>query len=147
VKYSQANMGRIFVIRLEDGEILHEVLERFARENDVVAAVLVMLGGADSDSRFVVGPEDARSRPVVPLEHVLTHVHEAMGTGTIFPDKKGIPTLHMHVSAGRLDRAVTGCVRKGVRIWEVAEVILFELLDTGAARRFEATTGFELLCP
>lgn len=30
MKYSEARPGRIFVLRLEDGEIVHEVIERFA---------------------------------------------------------------------------------------------------------------------
>jgi predicted DNA-binding protein with PD1-like motif len=30
MKYSEAKPGRIFVIRLEDGEIVHEVIEAFA---------------------------------------------------------------------------------------------------------------------
>ncbi|MDY6863052.1 MAG: DUF296 domain-containing protein, partial [Thermodesulfobacteriota bacterium] len=29
MKYSQAKPGRIFVIRLEDGDIIHEEIEKF----------------------------------------------------------------------------------------------------------------------
>jgi predicted DNA-binding protein with PD1-like motif len=32
MKYSEAKPGRIFVLRLEDGDILHESVETFARE-------------------------------------------------------------------------------------------------------------------
>ena len=32
MKYSQASLGRVFVVRLEDGDIVHECLERLARE-------------------------------------------------------------------------------------------------------------------
>ena len=32
MKYSQARQGRTFVIRLEDGDIVHEKIEQFARE-------------------------------------------------------------------------------------------------------------------
>lgn len=35
MKYSEAKQGRIFVIRLEDGDIVHEELERFAREQSM----------------------------------------------------------------------------------------------------------------
>ncbi|NIT59971.1 MAG: DUF296 domain-containing protein, partial [Aliifodinibius sp.] len=31
MKYSEAKQGRIFVIRLEDGDIVHDEIERFAR--------------------------------------------------------------------------------------------------------------------
>ena len=33
MKYAEARAGRIFVIRLEDGDIVHEAIEKFAREN------------------------------------------------------------------------------------------------------------------
>ncbi|HEC32525.1 MAG TPA: DUF296 domain-containing protein, partial [Deltaproteobacteria bacterium] len=29
MKYAEAKLGRVFVIRLEDGEIVHEVVEKF----------------------------------------------------------------------------------------------------------------------
>lgn len=145
--YSQAKQGRIFVIRLEDGEILHETIEGFAREQGVQAAFLMVLGGADGQSRLVVGPEDGRAVPVVPMIHELENVHEIVGTGTLFPDEEGNPVLHMHAAGGRLDSTITGCVRAGVKIWLVAEVVLIELLDTTAVRRLEPGSGFKLLNP
>lgn len=30
MKYSEAKQGRIFVIRLEDGDVIHEEIEKFA---------------------------------------------------------------------------------------------------------------------
>ena len=57
-KYSQAIPGRIFVIRLEDGDTVHETIESFARKHAIGAATLVIPGGADKGSRLVVGPED-----------------------------------------------------------------------------------------
>ncbi|HDD44969.1 MAG TPA: DUF296 domain-containing protein, partial [Candidatus Desulfofervidus auxilii] len=43
--------------------------------------------------------------------------------------------------------SITGCVRKGVKVWHVMEVILFELVDTTAVRALDPNTGFELLNP
>ena len=37
MKYSQAKQGRIFVIRLEDGDIIHQEIEKFAREKSIKA--------------------------------------------------------------------------------------------------------------
>ena len=34
-------------MRLEDGDVIHEVLEAFAREKGIKAASVVILGGAD----------------------------------------------------------------------------------------------------
>jgi predicted DNA-binding protein with PD1-like motif len=147
MRYSTAHMGRIFVIRLEDGEVLHETIERFAEEQGIRAAALIIVGGADEGSRLVVGPEKGRVEPVNPLTHVLEGVHEISGTGTLFPDEEGHPVLHMHIASGREDSTVTGCVRTGVKIWHIGEVILFELTGTAAVRKIDPPTGFKLLSP
>lgn len=147
MKYSQAKQGRVFVIRLEDGDILHEEIEKFAVGQGISAAALIAVGGADRGSALVVGPAEGRVKPVVPMEYILNDVHEVAGVGTLFPDDTGKPVLHMHGAFGRKETTVTGCVRAGVRVWHVLEVILFELTDTGASRQPDEATGFKLLQP
>jgi predicted DNA-binding protein with PD1-like motif len=147
MKYTQARQGRTFVIRLEDGEVIHEKIEQFAREQSVKAAALIIIGGIDEGSTLVVGPERGRTTPIVPMEHILDNVHEIAGTGTLFPDEKGNPVLHMHVACGRITSTITGCIRKGVKVWHVTEIILFELIDTQATRVIDSQTGFKLLNP
>ena len=147
MRYSQAKQGKTFIIRLDDGDIVHEEIEKFAREKSINAAALIILGGADKGSKLIVGPEYGRREPIIPMEHILDNVHEIAGTGTIFPDEKGKPVLHMHMACGRKTSSVTGCVRKGVKVWHIMEIILFELVDTTAVRAFDPTTGFELLKP
>ena len=90
MQYSEAKQGRIFVIRLEDGDIVHDEIERFAREKSIGAAGLIIVGGADHGSKFVVGPEEGRATPVVPMEHVLDEVHEIAGVGTLSRTMKEI---------------------------------------------------------
>jgi predicted DNA-binding protein with PD1-like motif len=147
MRYSQAKQGRTFIIRLEDGDIVHKEIEKFAHEKSIKAAALIILGGADIGSKLIVGPQHGRGESIIPMEHILDNVHEIAGTGTIFPDERGKPILHMHIACGRKTSSVTGCVRKGVKTWHVMEVILFELVDTTAVRAFEPITGFELLKP
>jgi predicted DNA-binding protein with PD1-like motif len=147
MKYSQAQLGRIFVIRLEDGDIVHEAIESFAREQAVGAAALVILGGADTGSRLVVGPQEGRATPVVPMSFLLENVHEVAGVGTVFPDDEGNPILHLHMACGRQGETVTGCVRTGVKVWQVMEAVLFELAESTGVRRPDKVTGFKLLQP
>lgn len=147
MKYSRAKAGRVFVIRLEDGDIVHEAVEELARAENVRCGVLIAVGGADQGSRLVVGPEDGRADVIRPMRHVLGDVHEIAGTGTLFPDDAGEPVLHMHMTCGREDKAVTGCIRSGVRVWQVMELVLYELLDTDARRLPDPATGFKLLQP
>lgn len=147
MKYSEAKPGRVFVIRLEDGDILHEEVEKFAVEKKIRAATLMALGGADKGSILITGPEDGRAETIVPQEHVLDNVHEVVGTGSLFPNESGEMILHMHLACGRNNNTVTGCVRRGVKVWQVMEVVIHELVDSTGVRKLDQATGFELLIP
>ena len=147
MKYSQAKQGRIFIIRLEDGDIVHKEIEKLAKKESIQAASLIIVGGADKGSSLIVGPEEGRSEKITPIEHILNNVHEVVGTGTIFPNERGESILHMHIASGRQTSTVTGCVRNGVKTWHVLEVILIELIEATAKRVLDSVTGFELLNP
>jgi predicted DNA-binding protein with PD1-like motif len=147
MKFSEAKPGRVFILRLEDGDILHETVEAFAVGHGIKAASLIALGGADAGSTLVVGPEQGRSEPIVPMERILDGVHEAAGVGTLFSDADGKPVLHLHMACGREGNSVTGCVRRGVKTWHVMEIVLWELTNTSARRLLDKATGFELLDP
>jgi len=144
MQFSEAKQGRVFLLRLEDGETVHEEIERFAREQSIMAAAMIILGGADEGSRLVVGPERGRSQPINPMEHILDNVHEIAGTGTLFPDEEGNPMVHMHIACGRNAETVTGCIRNGVKVWQVMEVVLFEIIDTNGKRVLDPDLGFKL---
>jgi predicted DNA-binding protein with PD1-like motif len=145
MKYSEAGQGRVFVLRLEDGEIVHEEIEKFALEKSIKAAAMIIIGGADEGSKLVVGPEKGRATPVIPMEHILDNVHEVAGTGTLFPDEDGKPLIHMHMACGRNTGTVTGCIRRGVKVWQIMEVVIFELIDTKGKRVLDPDLGFKLL--
>jgi predicted DNA-binding protein with PD1-like motif len=147
MKFSESSPGRVFIIRLEDGEILHEAVERFAIEKNISAASVTALGGADSGSILITGPEDGRSDTIAAVETKLEGVYEITGTGTIFPDSEGKPVLHMHISCGRGSSVITGCIRRGVKVWHVMEIILTELTGSSARRVLDPVTGFDLLIP
>ncbi len=148
MKNSEAKTGRTFIIRLEDGEILNEEVEKFAVEHNIKAATLIVVGGVDKGTILVVGPTNSRCEPpVVPMEHILGDAHEVTGSGTIFPNEAGIPIIHLHIACGRGTSTITGCIRKGVKVWHVLEVVIQEITDTTAVRKYEPATGFELLTP
>ena len=145
MKYSTAQLGRVLVVRLEDGDVVHECIEEAARAEGIVRAAVILVGGAAGGSRIVVGPEDGTARPVTPMERVLHDVHEMAGAGTLFPDESGRPVLHVHAAFGRDDRVAAGCIRNGVSTWVVAEAIVIEITGSEATRRVDAASGFELL--
>ena len=145
MKYAEARLGRALVVRLEDGDVVHECVEEAARRAGIHCAAVLLVGGADEGSRIVVGPEDGRADPIVPMEYMLHAVHEVAGVGTLFPDERGGPVLHLHAAFGRGEAAHAGCIRRGVRTWVVGEVVLLELVDCTARRVRDTATGFDLL--
>ena len=145
MKYTEVKTGRTFVLRLEDGDIIHETIEQFAIDKKFNTALVMFLGGADKNSKLVVGPKEGRASHIEPMEHILEDVHEVAGVGTIFPNENGVPVLHAHLTAGRNNKAVTGCIRRGVKVWLILEVVIQEFTDCSALRRLEPDSGFELL--
>jgi predicted DNA-binding protein with PD1-like motif len=145
MRFTEAKLGRVFVLRLHDGDRLPDVLESFAAEKNVSTALCFFLGGAKENSRVVVGPKEGNAVPPEPMVTLLEGVHEACGVGTIFADETGKPKLHMHTSFGRNENTVTGCVRMGVDIWQIGEVVMLELTCEKACRAKNKETGFEFL--
>jgi predicted DNA-binding protein with PD1-like motif len=145
MKYSQGAIGRVFVLRLEDGDLLNDTIEAFARGQAVKQALAFYLGGSADGSRVVVGPDAAREDAVIPLLHVLAGAQEAFAVGTIFPNEAGEPALHMHAAVGREGDATVGCTRAGLQTWLIGEVVLVEIVGTEARRQLDVATGFQLL--
>jgi len=145
MQFTEAKLNRVFVIRLQDGDHLPDVLEQFASTHKVSSALCFFIGGAKDNSRVVVGPANSNEMPPEPMVTLLKGVHETCGVGTIFTDETGKPKLHMHTSFGRNEKTITGCVRLGVDVWRIGEVVMLELTDGKARRATDRETGFELL--
>jgi predicted DNA-binding protein with PD1-like motif len=144
MKAEQCKPGRVFVLRLEDGDKIPDCIETFAREQGILRGTVTLVGGIGG-GKIVVGPEGDTSGDVVPMLHTLEGIHEAAAVGTLFPDEQGQPVLHMHAALGRAGVTRAGCVRAGVDVWIIGEVVIVELVDSIALRRRDPKTGFELL--
>ncbi|MCW4006397.1 MAG: DNA-binding protein [Candidatus Bathyarchaeota archaeon] len=145
MEFTEAKLGRIFVLRLHDGDRLPDAVERFAKENRVRSGVCFLVGGIKDKSCVVVGPKNDDELPPDPMVRLLCGAHEVCGVGTLFSNPDGKPTLHMHASFGRGETVTTGCTRRGIDVWLIGEVILLELAETSAKRVLDEKTGFELL--
>ena len=145
MKFTEAQLGRVFILRLEHGDVIPQAIEDFAASQNIQAAAVHFIGGADCGSSVVVGPEDGRAlKPQKVVSH-LTGVNEAFGLGTLFRNEQGVPRLHLHSSFGRGAETLTGCCCQGIKLWHIGEVILYELLTTSAQRQTDPVTEFELL--
>ncbi len=145
MEYCAGSIGRIFAVRLSEGERLPESIEDFCQNQGIKAALVIYVGGAQDGSRLVVGPEAGRSDAVIPIIHTLRGIQEVLGVGTLFPNEAGVPVLHLHAAVGREGRATVGCSRAGVEVWLVGEVLILEILGTTGVRKKDPATGFQLL--
>jgi len=137
-------MGRVFVIRLEDGDVVPECIEQFAEEKRISVGHVVLVGGIGG-GEVVVGPRRSEERPPEPMLLPVDGAHEVVGVGVLAPDKDGKPILHIHASLGRSGNTISGCLRPGVTTWLVGEAILYEVLNTNVARLRDEESGFILL--
>jgi predicted DNA-binding protein with PD1-like motif len=144
MKASEGRLGRVFIIRLEDGDKLPECLESFAAEKGISTGYVILVGGIGS-GRVVVGPESSEERPPRPMLLPVSGASEVAGVGVLAPDRQGKPVLHIHAALGRSGQTMTGCLRYGVDTWLVAEAILYEITGAQARRVMDEENGLELL--
>lgn len=146
MKATEGKHGRIFVIRLEDGDRIPDCIIHFAKENQVSAAQVLLLGGING-GQVVVGPRDSDQMPPDAMLLPVDGAHEVIGVGLLVPGEDGLPSLHLHAALGRSGQTLTGCLRPGVDTWLVGEVILHEIVGLNAKRIMDPKSGFALLEP
>jgi len=144
MKYGEGKIGRVFVIRLEDGDEIPGCIEKFAAAHKIVVGQVILVGGIAS-GEVVSGPRRNTDLPIDPMLVSIVGVHEVVGIGVLAPDSKGKPSLHIHAALGRAGATITGCLRTGVKTWLVGEVILYEILGANVARLPDKISGFDLL--
>ncbi len=146
MKATEGKIGRIFVIRLEDGDVVPSCLEEFAQKKDIKVGFVTIIGAVGSGN-VVVGPRRSDEIPPDPILLPVDGAHEVVGTGIIAPDEEGRSKLHLHAALGRSGQTTAGCLRPGVKTWLVGEVIMCEILGVDSKRVLDEKSGFALLEP
>jgi len=144
MKACEGQTGRVFVIRLEHGDVMPECIERFAEEKRISVGYAILVGGIGG-GEVVVGPRRSEERPPQPMLLPVDGAHEVLAVGVLAPNEDGKPVLHIHGALGRAGKTMTGCLRPGVTTWLVGEVILYEILGVDVARVMDKESGFALL--
>jgi len=144
MKACQGQIGRVFVMRLEDGDVVPACIEKFAAEQRISVGHVVLIGGVGG-GEVVVGPRRSDEMPPDPMLLPLDGAHEVAGVGIIAPGENDQPVLHIHAALGRSGKTTTGCLRPGVTTWVVGEAIIYEILGADVSRVMNETTGFALL--
>jgi predicted DNA-binding protein with PD1-like motif len=142
VQYSEGRLGRVFVLKMDDGEDLIESLQKFAREKQIESCMALFIG-ALREGRAVTGPE----QPVIPpVPHFVNFDGgwETFGMATVYPSPDGLK-LHIHSALGRGEQALTGCIRERASVYLTVEMVIFEFSDLKAARTWDKKTELFLL--
>jgi predicted DNA-binding protein with PD1-like motif len=142
MRYTTGKIGRVFLVKFSDGDILIDQLSGLARKEKIQAATLIFLGALKTGT-LVTGPK----KPVIPPEPNKVKFKdgwEVMGIGTIFTNKNG-PQIHIHTAMGKKNKTLTGCVREKSRIFLVIEAIVLELVGIKATKDIDPKTGLNLL--
>src|SRR4030042_7041682 len=126
MKASEGRLGRVFVVRLEDVDVLPDCIEKFAEKNGVSIGHVILVGGI-GEGQIVAGPRDSQKMPPEPMLLPIDGAHEVAGVGVLAPGEDGKPVLHIHAALGRSGQTMTGCLRPGVTTWLVAEALLSEI--------------------
>jgi predicted DNA-binding protein with PD1-like motif len=131
---AEGKMGRVFVIRLEDGDLLPASIEKFAEKKKIKNGFVLLVGGIGS-GQVVVGPRVSDRMPPDAMLLPIDVAHEVVGVGVLAPGKNG----------KRSGKTTTGCIRPGVKTWLVAEAIVYEITGIDAKRVLDKKSGFALL--
>ncbi|WP_321505832.1 PPC domain-containing DNA-binding protein [uncultured Methanoregula sp.] len=142
MQYTEGQIGRVFIVRIDDGEDMLESLHRFVQDKGIQTGSILFLG-ALMNGRMVTGPEE----PVIPpVPHFVLFEGgwEVFGVGTIYRGEGGIPHIHYHASVGRSGHALTGCLREEAVTYLIVEAVITEFTGVSARREFDQKTQLSL---
>jgi len=142
MEYTTGKIGRVFLIKFKNNDILIQCLSGLAKKEKIKAATVIFIG-ALREGDLVTGPK----KPVIPPEpnkKVFKNGWEVMGIGTIFTNPKG-PQVHIHASMGKKNQVLTGCLRGNSKVFLVIEAVVLELKGIRASKEIDPKTGLNLL--
>lgn len=134
MQYTEGQLGRVFIVRIDDGEDMLVSLRQFILDKGIHAGSILFLG-ALMRGRMVTGPEE----PVIPpTPHFVMFEGgwEVFGLGTIYMGEGG-PHIHYHASVGRSGHALTGCLREKATTYLIVEAVIQEFTGLSARREFD----------
>jgi len=141
MQYSEGRVGRVFVVRVEDGEDFPGTIERFVSEKAIMTGTIHFLG-ALREGVLVTGPEKPVIPPVPQVQR-FSGGWEVVGFATIYRSDEG-PAIHYHASAGRGEGALTGCLREKAAVYLIVEAVITEFIGIAALRVYDEETGLKL---
>lgn len=142
MEYTQANLGRTFILRFDAEEDILEELKNLIRKERMQAGT-VQLIGALTNTDVVIGPNEK----VYPPEPVLRNFDDAkeiIAYG-IFAWEGNEPKLHLHSGFGSKSEMLVGCIRNKTEVYLTIEGVIQEFIDTKVARKLDTRYNASLL--
>jgi len=142
MKYTQGTIGRVFLVKFEDKDVLREKIEELVCKEKIKTATIIFLGALRGGT-LIAGPKKAVIPPV-PNSVLYRDGWEVMGIGSVFSGDKG-PQIHIHVSMGKKQKTLVGCVRDSAKTFLVLEAVILELRGVKASKGIDPSTGLNVL--
>lgn len=142
MEYKTGTIGRVIMVRFDQGDDLLEGLKELCRNENLRAAWFQILGGL-RQAGVVTGPKE----PTMPPEPVWVEVdgaREVVGSGSVFWDADE-PRIHLHAALGHHGETMTACIRRNTKVYLVLEVMILELQGLAATRPYFTEGGFNRL--
>ena len=143
MKYTKGTIGRVFLLKFDNNDMLIDHLSDFAKKERVKAATMIFIGALRKGD-LVTGPKN----PVIPPQPnkmAFKDGWEVMGIGTIFTNAAAGPQIHIHASMGKKNKVLTGCLRGKSKVFLVIEAIVLELKGIKASKEIDPKTSLNLL--
>ena len=141
MRFKQGSIGRVFLLRFDEGEDALAGLKKFAASKKIRAAWLQVLGATRSTE--LVSPNKPNHTT---LQLPYSDLMEVVAIGNIFWKKTGRkeePVIHLHAALGKRGNSTrTGCVREKLETYAFLEVLVLELKGLGIGRIQDSSTGF-----
>ncbi|VVB72227.1 Uncharacterised protein [uncultured archaeon] len=142
MQYSEGSLGRVFVLRMDHGEDLIAMLQKFASAKRIESCMALFLGALQK-GHVVTGPEHP-TVPPIPHSEIFDGAWETFGMATIYPSAEG-PKIHIHSALGRGRQALAGCIREQAEIYLIVEAVLFEFFGLEAKKAWDEKMELHLL--
>ena len=133
--------GRSFAVVLSSGDDVMEMLEAFAREQDVTTAQITAIGAFERAELGYFDWEDRRYVHIPVDEQV-----EVLSLAGDIAKSDGGPALHLHAVLGRRDGTTRGGHLLGAMVRPTLEVILREP-PAELRKRHDPESGLALIDP
>jgi uncharacterized protein len=138
-RFWQADAGRAFVGRLATGSDLVAEIERYCREQEIVAAQVTVIGAVRRARYAYYEQTDHRYLELESATH-----HEVVGFVGNVSLRDNRPFLHAHATfADASGATVGGHLLPGCEVF-AAEVMIRELSDVSLVRMHDEETGLAL---